>query len=152
MEINKIVERSEQYFLKGYNCCQAVTAAFSDFTDISEENLLKLSCTLGGGFARLRNVCGAVSGMGIILGLMYGSDDPDAKKQLYPKGQELAKKFEDEFGSIVCSELLKNLESVDRSPVPQERTEEYYKKRTCLDCVKTATRILAQDLIDNERI
>lgn len=152
MEIIDFVKKSEDYFLKGYNCCQAVVAPFSDIVDLSEEKLLKLSCTLGGGFARLRNVCGAVSGMGIILGLAYATDDPTSKADMYPKGQALAKKFEDEFGSIICSELLKNLEKVDNSPVPEERTSEYYKKRTCLDCVRTAAQLLAQDLKDNGRI
>ncbi len=152
MEIIDYIKKSEEYFLKGYNCCQAVTAAFSDVVDIPEKTLLKLSCALGGGFSRLRNVCGAVSGMGIILGLVYATDSPDAKKDIYPKGQELAKKFEKEYGSIICSELLNNLEKTDRSPVPSERTEEYYKKRSCLDCVKSATEILARDLKENGRI
>lgn len=152
MDVIDYVNRSEELFLKGYNCCQAVVASFSDVVGLPEDTLLKLSCALGGGFARLRNVCGAVSGMGIVLGLVYATDDPNAKTELYPKGQNLAKQFEEIFGSIVCSDLLKNLEKTDHSPVPEERTPEYYKKRTCLDCVKTATKILAEDLKANGRI
>ena len=152
MEINDYVKKSEEYFLKGYNCCQAVAASFSDVTGLPEETLLKVSCALGGGFSRLRNVCGAVSGMGIISGLVYATDSPDSKKEIYPIGQALAKEFEDEYGSIICSDLLSSLDNSDRSPVPAERTEEYYKKRSCLDCVKSATEILARNLKENGRI
>lgn len=144
------VEKAAELFLKGYNCSQAVAAAFSDVVGIPEETLLKISCSHGGGFARLRYVCGAVSGMGMIAGMVYGSAEPSAKVEIYAKTRELSDKFNSEFGSIICAELLNGIVSHNDSPVPEERTEGYYKKRTCLDCVKKAAEILEEDLKAHE--
>ncbi|MBQ7543138.1 MAG: C_GCAxxG_C_C family protein [Clostridia bacterium] len=146
------MRKAEEYFTAGYNCCQAVAAAFSDVAGLPEETLLRLSCPFGGGFARLRYVCGAVSGMGLIAGLVYGDGTPDCKKQMYPKIRELSDAFEARFGSIVCSELLRGMGSHNDPPVPDERTPQYYHRRSCLDCVKAAAEILAKDLEANEHI
>ncbi len=132
--------------MKGYNCAQSVTAAFSKDVGIPPETLLRLSCSLGGGFARKRYVCGAVSGMGIVLGLLYADDSPDAKKESYKLVRRLCEKFESEFGSIICSELLGAKIAGDCSPTPEERTKEYYKTRKCKDCVKYAARLVAQEI------
>lgn len=152
MDINEYVNKAEEYFMKGYNCSQSVSAAFADVVHLPEDLLLKISCPLGGGLARLRYVCGAVTGMSMILGLVYSSDAPDAKASIYPKTRELTDKFEDKFGTIVCSDLLKDIVSHDDSPVPEERTAAYYQKRKCLDCIRTATQILAEDLKEHEYI
>lgn len=139
-------DKAEAYFMKGYNCAQSVAAAFSDKVGLPVETLLRLSCAMGAGFARTRNVCGAVSGMGIVLGLLYADDTPDAKKELYPLVRKLSDKFEEEFGSIICSVLLGDKIVSDHSPVPEARTPEYYKKRTCKDCVKYAARLVAEEI------
>ena len=141
-----------ELFQSGYNCCQAVAAAFADVTDVPRDAMLRLSCPFGGGFARMRYVCGAVSGMGLIAGLVYGDDSPECKKAMYPKTRELTDAFKAEFGSIVCAELLSGIVTHGDPPTPEARTEEYYKRRTCLDCVKTAARILAEDLEAHERL
>lgn len=138
------VEFSEKLFKDGYNCSQAVVGAFSDLIDIDFETLMKLSSSFGGGMGRLREVCGAVSGMFIVLGLLKGynsPDDNDGKKAHYKNIQALAKKFEEENGSIICRELL-GLSVKKEEPIPEKRTEEYYKKRPCVEMVKSAVAIL----------
>ena len=152
MKTDQYVKKAEEYFLSGYNCAQAVAAAFADVVGLPAETVLKLACPFGGGFARLRYVCGAVSGMGLIAGLVYGTNKPDGKVEMYPKTRELADKFQSQYSSIICAELLNGIVTHGDSPVPEARTPEYYRKRTCLDCVKSAAAILTEDLEAHEYI
>ena len=126
--------KAEELFTGGYNCCQAVAAAFADVTGLPTETVFRMSCPFGGGFARTQNICGAVSGMGLIAGLVYGNDDPKCKLEMYPHIRSLTSKFEDQFGSIICAELLRS------------------KTKTCKDCVRTAAEILAEDLSTHEHL
>jgi len=130
-------------FLKGSNCAQAVLLAFSDVTGLDEKTAARLSSSFGGGMGRLREVCGAVSGMLMVAGLLYGYEEPGEKdrdkKAHYQLVQELAGKFREEVGSIVCREILKNPTS---DPNPSPRTAEYYATRPCARMVMTAARIL----------
>ena len=92
----------------------------------------------------MREVCGAVTGMFMVVGILYGYDDAkdyEGKKDTYALVQKLANQFKAETGSIICRELL-GLDGKDNSPVPSKRTEEYYKKRTCEDKVCLAAKIL----------
>lgn len=130
-------------FLNGCNCSQAVLAAFCDITGLDSELAKKISCGFGGGIGRMREVCGAVSGMIMAADLLYGYTDPgesDAcKKDHYILVQELCHKFQDETGSIVCREILKNPPS---DPTPCPRTADYYATRPCTRMVMMAARIL----------
>ena len=131
-----------ELFLKGYNCSQAVAMAFCDITGLSESFTAKIASSYGGGMGRMREVCGAVSGMLLVAGLLYGYDTFDndqVKKEHYARVQELAGKFRDQVGSIVCREILKNPPS---DPVPSPRTAEYYKQRPCARMVMLATTLL----------
>ena len=132
--------RAGELFLAGYNCSQSVVVAFCDLTGLSEEFSAKLSSSFGGGMG-IRNVCGAVSGMLTVAGLLYGYGAPDdaAKKAHYTLVQALAGQFRDEHGSIICREILKNPPS---DPNPTPRTAEFYKTRPCARMVMTAARIL----------
>lgn len=135
-------EYSAELFCKGYNCAQAVAVAFADVTGLSEEFSAKMASSFGGGIGRMREVCGAVSGMMLVLGLLYGYTDPgenSAKKAQYQQIQALAGQFREEVGSIVCREILKNPPS---DPTPSPRTAEYYKQRPCARMVATASRLL----------
>ena len=116
--------KAAQLFVDGYNCAQAVAVAFCDVTGLDEKMTCRLMSSFGGGMGRMREVCGAVSGM-----LMAH----------YALVQELAGQFRQEVGSIVCREILKN-PSTDPNPSP--RTEEYYRVRPCARMVLTATNIL----------
>ena len=137
-------EKARQYFKDGYNCCQAVVLAFIDKLDIDEKNALSLASSFGGGFGRLREICGAVSGMGIVAGLKQGYSSPEANKngkkaEHYALIQKLAKEFEEKNGSIICRELT-GLEK--GTHIPDERNKEYYKKRPCDAIVYDAAEIL----------
>ena len=146
--MSKHSELAKQNFLNGYNCTQAVVLAFADELDVDRDTLLKIASPFGGGMGRLREVCGAVSAMFMVLGLKEGYTDPKdtaAKAALYKKVQELAARSQKENGSIVCRELLKLSQKKD-SPVPEERTPEYYKKRPCPDLVALAAQILDEYL------
>ena len=131
-----------ELFLQGYNCAQSVAVAFSDVTGLTPEFSARIASSFGGGMGRMREVCGAVSGMLMVAGLLYGYDVPGedaAKKAHYARVQELAGKFRDEVGSIVCREILKNPPS---DPNPTPRTAEYYQKRPCARMVLLAGKIL----------
>ena len=138
------------------NCSQAVLLAFVDElgeskTGISHETALKLSSSFGGGMGRLREVCGAVSGMFMVAGLLKGYDldsEPEAKAKHYELIQTLAKRFVEKNGSIVCRTLL-GLDNGKKgfnpdNPVPEARTEVYYKKRPCAELVADAAGIAAE--------
>ena len=136
-------------FLNGYNCTQAVVLAFEDVIDIDKETLLKTVSPFGGGFSRLREVCGTVSGMFYVLGAVEGYATPgdnESKKRLYATAQTLAAKFKEETGSIVCRELLGL--SGPSNPEPEKRTSEYYKKRPCPELCALAAKILEEYLIE----
>ncbi len=137
-------EMARQNFLKGYNCSQAVVLAFSDIIPVSEDILLRLASPFGGGMGRLREVCGAVSGMFFVLGAVSGYCEPrnaEAKAALYEDVQELADEFEKANGSIVCRELL-GLREKRQDPRPEERTPEYYRKRPCPELAGKAAEIM----------
>ena len=131
-----------ELFLQGYNCAQAVTVAFCDVTGLTPEFSARMASSFGGGMGRMREVCGAVSGMLMVAGLLYGYDRPgddSIKKAHYALVQDLAGQFREEVGSIVCREILKNPPS---DPNPTPRTAEFYKVRPCARMVLLACQIL----------
>lgn len=144
-------ELAFDYFKSGCNCCQAVLCAFEPLTILDKKTLMMLGSSFGGGMGRLREVCGAVSAMFMILGLIEGYDEIDDEKKMlhYKKVQILAEEFKKRFGSIVCKDLLKNINSVDDSYIPEKRTDEYYKVRPCVKFVSEAAKIL-DDFLANK--
>lgn len=137
-------QKARELFKSGYNCAQSVLAAYAEELGMDFETALKLSSSFGGGMGRLREVCGAVSGMFMAVGLAKGystNDDKDEKKSHYERIQYLAKEFEKINGSIVCRELL-GLDKKHDDPTPSDRTKEYYKKRPCEELVADACKIL----------
>ena len=134
--------KAAELFLSGYNCAQSVAVAFSDVTGLDESFSAKMASSFGGGMGRLREVCGAVSGMYLVLGLLYGYDTPGddaSKKQLYTQVQKLAAAFREQTGSIVCREILENPPS---DPNPTPRTAEFYKIRPCARMVLLAGQLM----------
>lgn len=134
---------AKKYFEEGYNCSQAVAMAFSDNIGFDKASLAKMTVGFGGGMGRMREVCGAFSGIALVISLKYGSDLPnnDNKKEVYKIIQELAQQFKNQNGSIVCRELL-GLSKNENGGTPEKRTPEYYKKRPCADIVAEAANIL----------
>ena len=136
--------KAAELFLGGYNCAQSVVVAFSDLTGLDESFSAKMASSFGGGMGRMREVCGAVSGMLMVLGLLYGYDTPGddvSKKAQYTVVQELSARFREQTGSIVCREILKNPPS---DPNPTPRSAEFYAQRPCARMVMTAARLLEE--------
>ena len=123
--------------------------AFTDVTGLTEQQAAKMASAFGGGMGRMREVCGAVSGMLMVLSYVYGYDTPGddiSKKRLYGQVQALAAGFRAENGSIICREILKNPPS---DPNPPPRTAEFFAKRPCAKMVMTAARLLEQFMEEN---
>ena len=138
-------EKAKELFKSGYNCSQAVLGVFCEELGLDFETAMKISSSFGGGMGRMREVCGAVSGMFMAAGLMFSSSDNSAqnKAEQYKKIQELAAIFKEKNGSIICRELLQGVDS-SNNPIPAQRTDEYYKKRPCVELVGDAVEILEQ--------
>ena len=136
-------EKAKELFKSGYNCSQAVLGVFCEEMGLDFDTAMKISSSFGGGMGRMREVCGTVSGMFMAAGLAFSASDNSAenKKQQYQHVQELAKRFKDENGSIICRELLEGI-NVTSTPTPEARTENYYKKRPCAELVACAVEIL----------
>ncbi len=142
-------EKAKALFLEGYNCSQAVVGAFAEDLGMDFDTAMRLSSSFGGGMGRLREVCGAVSGVFIIAGIKYGYSSPtdkNAKSTHYKLIQDVAAKFKEKNDSIVCRELLGQKPSEKVGHVPDDRTAEYYKKRPCLLMVEDAAEIAEEIL------
>ncbi len=145
--MGQYAERARENFLAGYNCSQAVVLAFCDLIDLDEKTALTASSPFGGGMGRMREVCGTVSGMLMVAGLLWGYDSPadrSAKTECYALVQKLAGKFRERNGSIICRELLGGNPS--STPIPTERTPEFYQKRPCVRLVELAAEILEEEI------
>lgn len=141
-------EKAMQSFLDGYNCAQCMMLAFEDMLTIDLDTALKIASPFGGGMGRLREVCGSVSGMFMVFGYINGYNEPDdyeGKKKLYEHIQELARRYEEANGSIICRDLL-GLNVKKEEATPQKRTEAYYKNRPCAEKIGSAAEILQQYL------
>ena len=155
--IEERVEKARRLFKEGgYNCCQAVVLAYNDVFELEDELAASLSSGFGGGMGRMREVCGAVSGMVMLAGMIRPASDPSVKNWRtanYALVQEMAGEFKEINGSIVCKELLGLVPmgsctpAPKESPEPSDRTPEYYKKRPCEEMVSIAARIVGEQIL-----
>lgn len=170
-------DKAARLFKEGYNCSQAVFGAYADEYGIDAGLAFKLSASFGGGMGRMREVCGAVSGMLMVAGLETGTDtgkDFAGKQANYDMVQKLAAEYKKSNGSIICKELL-GLVPMQNSDVngvkhhgamtqedkkellaagfedtkPAKRDGEYYKKRPCVALVMEACDILDRILFED---
>lgn len=144
-------DRAKEYFIQGYTCSQAVVLAFEDLLPVNREQLLRLTLLFGGGIGRLRLTCGAVSGMVVVIGLLFGSSEIDVanKKETYAITQRLCARFKEAQGSLICGELLQNMHvAVEVGGEASPRDGEYYKKRSCADTVYSAAAIVEEYLTE----
>lgn len=147
-------EIAMENFKKGYNCSQSIVLAFEDILPMDGATLSKMASSFGGGMGRLREVCGSVTGMFMVAGLLYGYDGPETgeiKAEHYARIQELAHRFEEKHGTIICREML-GLEVKHDIPVPEARTEQYYKKRPCPEIIGDAAEILEKYIEENKNL
>ena len=142
-------DRAEEIFRMGYSCSQAVFGAFADELGMPFDEAVKIASPFGGGLGKLREVCGAVSGMALITGYLRGCSDPadyECKKGLYALIQKMCAEFEKREGSIICRELL-GLKKGEDIGEPAVRTEEYYRTRPCIGACRTAAEIIERDVL-----
>ena len=138
------IQKAVELFKSGYNCSQAVVAAFADMYGFTEEQALKMSASFGGGIGRMRETCGAACGIFMLAGLEKGAiipEDRDGKAANYALVQELAAEFKHRMGSINCGELLGLKKTTPIVSTPEKRTSQYYAKRPCVKTVEEAARI-----------
>ena len=141
--------KAAELFMEGYNCAQAVFLAFCDKTGIAPAQAAKIAAPFGGGMGRMREVCGAVSGMLMVAGTLYGYDTPEKgekKKAHYALVQDLEEQFRQQAGSIVCRDILKNPPS---DPNPTPRTADFYKQRPCVRMVMLSAQILEEYIAEH---
>ena len=141
-------ELAKQFFEGGKNCSQAVALAFCEEMRIDEETVARQTVGFGGGMGRMREVCGTVSGMTYVISNLFGDR---SKGEVYEIVQSAAEKFKEENGSIICRELLGLSTAEKQSPVPEARTEQYYKKRPCAEFCKIAADILDEAIKSQKR-
>ncbi|NCA98024.1 MAG: C_GCAxxG_C_C family protein [Clostridia bacterium] len=137
-------DRAEALFKSGYNCAQSLIGAFEGEIGIDFETSTRLASSFGGGMGRLREVCGALTGLFMVVGLQSGYSDPqdyEAKTRHYQLVQDLAAQFRDRYGTILCRDLLE-LEETVSEPVPEMRTEAYYQRRPCAEYIRFAASLL----------
>ena len=148
INVEERAEQARQAFQQGYNCSQSVVIAYADVLEQDPEVLANLVSPLGGGMGRLCEVCGAVSGMFIVSSAAYrgaSNTDRDVRAKQYAAVQQLAQRYGNECGSIVCRELL-GLKQHSDAPVPEERTPDYYRRRPCAEYVALAARMVGEYL------
>ena len=148
--MGKYAEKACKNFHEGYNCAQSVLLAFSDVIGFDKETTLKLSSSFGGGMGRLREVCGAVSSMFMVAGILKGyttPNDDEIKGNHYALIQDLGNEFKAKCGSFICRDILGLEEGAD-SPTPSKRTEQYYQERPCENCIKIAAEIIETKLMN----
>ena len=145
----KRMKRAEELFMQGFNCSQSVATAFADVYGYTEEQMLRVSAGFGAGIGRMRLSCGAFNAMALLAGLENGSVTPgdrEGKSANYMTVQQLAARFQEEHGSLICAELLKLKRDAPLSYEASERTAEYYQKRPCVKQIISAARIYAEYL------
>lgn len=153
-EIEARAARAVDLFKQGFNCSQAVFASCADLYGITDESLaLRLAASFGGGTGRMRMTCGAANGMFMLAGLHNGSATPhdsEGKMANYAFVQQLAGDFKAKYGSLICAELL-GLAPKPQEPKPEERTQQYYEKRPCVEMIAEAVRIYLRAINDKMR-
>lgn len=145
------VEQAVHTFEEGYTCAQAVFVTYADLFGMERETALKISSPMGGGIGRMRETCGVVSAMAMLAGLKEGNTDPkddDAKERIYLLTRQMADKFRQLNGTVVCRELL-GIDGMEESARPSKRTPEWYASRPCRRLIAEAANIIEEILLED---
>lgn len=137
-------QQAVDLFTQGYNCAQAVLAAYAPQIGLTQDQALRLAIGLGGGIARTRETCGAALAMILLVGF---KTDPTDKAAAYTLGQKLLDAFKAaNHGTCLCRQLLQLPSDAPTPPTPEPRTPQYYRKRPCAEQVRLAAQLIAQYL------
>ena len=136
-------QMARKYHEEGYNCCMSVVKPFIEEMDVNQDQVMSIASSLGGGLGYLREVCGAVSGMAVVLGLKYGylqgfkdEEDKQKKAEYYARVKMLGERFKQEAGALTCRALL-HMDENDQVLPGYENAE-----KPCTDLVEKAAQIL----------
>lgn len=147
--MGKRADKAKEMFLQGYNCCQAVVGAFAQFYGFDPETAMKMAEGFGGGTGRMRSTCGAVNAMAIVAGMKLSHGQPgdlQRRGEVYAVVRDMFGAFKEENGTVICAELLGLSLPKDNSPVPEERTPDYYKRRPCPEKIRECGLIIEKYL------
>jgi len=139
-------EIAVEKFSEGYNCAQSVFFSFCEDLRFDKNTALKMACGFGAGMGRKEEVCGAVSGGIIVLGMKYGrgeKDDRTATELTYKKTRELMDRFAAKHGSFICRRLLNGCE------LTTEEGQKHFKEndllnKICKPCIQSVVEILEE--------
>ena len=135
-------DKAREMFLQGYNCCQAVVGAFAQLYGFDPETAMKMAEGFGGGMGRMRLTCGAVG-----MKMSHGKPgDLQRRGEIYAVVRQMVEEFKANNGTIICAELLGLSLPKDNSPVPEERTPDYYKRRPCPEKIRECGLIIEKYL------
>ncbi len=138
-----LVKKAEAHFTNGYNCAQAVFAAYAPSMGIAYDDALRITAGMGGGMGRLQEVCGAVSAAFLLIGCQFGGTDPadtTAKDFTNAQVQEFARRFRMLHGSIHCKDLLGC--DINTEEGRKKHTELNQRETVCAQCVHDAATLL----------
>lgn len=147
INIEERAEKARKLFAEGYNCSQAVVLAYADCFGVDRDLAATLAAPLGGGVGRMREVCGAVTGMALVAGLRYPANNPadkEAKMRNYAVVKEVGTRFSDKFGSVVCRELLGLTPEKESGVSTNASSANPVKRCSCAEIVETAARIVGE--------
>jgi len=143
-------EKAAQLFAAGYSCSQSVIVSRAERYDLPEELAFKLSAAFGGGLGRQGEVCGAVSGALMVIGLEHGATRPEekaAKEHTYELTQRFIAEFTRRAGALRCRDLLGcRLDTPEG--LQQARKQDLF-KTVCPRLVAEASQILSE-LLDEK--
>ena len=143
--------KAAELFVNGYNCAQAIAVAFCDVTGMEQATAAKLASSFGGGMGGLQEVCGAVSGMLLVAGSLFGYDvagDDAQKKAHYQRVQALAEEFRSRIGNIICRQILQNMPSEEEN---DPCLAQLCKTRPCAKMVYVAAEVLDEYIRNNSK-
>lgn len=139
-------ERATKLFFDGYSCSQAVALAYADLFDVDKTAIERIAGSFGAGFGCHQEICGALSGIGIVAGLLHAGNflDREQKTAHYQLLKDLSERFAAKNGAVRCSDILKNVNDVRFDGIPEVRDAAYYQKRPCAKVVANATAVIAE--------
>ena len=148
---NERVEQAVACFDGGHLCSQAILRVFGEAFGLTPEMAIRIATGFGAGISRTDQVCGAVSGSVMVLGLAFGSSDPTdraTKERTYAVVQEFIAAFKKVHGSVSCTELLGH--DLGNPAEAQAAREAGVVPRVCPGLVRTAAELLEERLANRD--
>jgi C_GCAxxG_C_C family probable redox protein len=141
------ISKAVSLFQSNHRCSQSVLSVFSESMGLAEETALKIACPFGGGLSRLGEICGAVSGAAMVIGLKYGRVNPEDEEALEQTDAlvcDFVNRFRSRHSSILCRDLIEC--DIDTPETHQKAKDSGVFETVCTQLVKDAVMILDEIL------